>query len=69
MVLVMTTTVFGLYRTDPNAVEMIASSREGANVMRAMFGPAWRVRPLTAAEAATPWVQDEVAAMTEAGVW
>ena len=65
----MTTTVYGLYRTDPNLIEMIASSAAAAKTMRAMFGPAWKARKLTAAEAQTPWVQAEIAAMTEAGVW
>lgn len=64
-----TTTVFGLYRTDPNLIEMIAPSKEAAATMRAMFGPAWKARKLTAAETENPWVVGEIAAMREAGVW
>lgn len=65
-----TSTVYGLYRRDPNEIEMIAASRESANVMRTMFGSAtWKARKLTAAEAATPSVVAEIAAMKEAGAW
>lgn len=62
-------TVYGLFRTDPMTIEIVAPSKAGANAMRAMYGPAWHARLLTADEVATPWVQDEIAALTEAGVW
>lgn len=64
--------VYGLYRTGPAdlpSIEMIASSKEAAKVMRAMFGPAWHARKLTEAEVLHPWVQSEIAALQEAGVW
>lgn len=63
------TVVFGLFRSDPNAIEMVASSSESAKVMRSMFGPAWHSRKLTEAEIQHPWVQSEIADLTEAGVW
>ena len=61
--------MIGLYRTDPNLIEMVAPDKATAKTMRAMFGPAWHARTLTAAEAADPWVQGEVEAMRETGVW
>lgn len=61
--------MYGLYRTDPNLIEMIAPTRAAASTMRTMFGPAWKARKLTAIEAADPWVQGEVEAMKAAGVW
>lgn len=61
--------VFGLYRSNSREIEMIASSSGSANTMRAMFGPAWKSRQLTEAEAASPWVQAEITLMQEAGAW
>jgi hypothetical protein len=63
-------TVFALYRTDPNLIEMIAPSKAVAGSMQIMFGRrTWKVRKLTAAEVQHPWVQDNIADMPDAGVW
>jgi hypothetical protein len=62
-------TVYGLYRGNPNEIGMIAPSKAAAATMRAMFGPAWKARKLTAAEANDPWVLAEIATLTAEGVW
>jgi len=61
--------VYGLAKGTSQEVNMLAPTGASAKFMAIMFGPGWKYRKLTPAEVADPWVQGEVAAMVEAGVW
>lgn len=55
-------TAYGLYRTDPNLIEMIADTRDLALTYKTMFGgPRWKIRRLTPEETRVPFVVEELA--------
>lgn len=57
----MASTAFGLYRTDPNVIEMIADTRDLAATYKTMFGgPRWKIRKLTPDECKVDFVVAEL---------
>lgn len=60
-------TVYGLYRTNKYEIEMLAPDKASADVLRTMSGPGWKVRKLTAAEVADPWVVSTISSWASKG--